>query len=225
VARGKRFFSLAENFARQTAPPMLLLVCGMMGTGKSSLARAVAARTGALIFASDHIRKELAARELGSLKARDTRKAPYGAGIYTNGWNRRTYDAMFARAEAALRAGHSVVLDATFARRAERETAFALASGLGARAFLVECRLPDSTALARLTRRERQERSISDGRAELYPSQKAVFEPTTELSARQRIVVDTRRPVQALARQVCQRTSFSGPPSLFALPPKDSPKR
>ena len=53
------------------------------------------------------------------------------AGSYTPEASAKIYAAMLARAERVLRAGHSVVLDAVFAREDERPAAEALARKVG----------------------------------------------------------------------------------------------
>jgi aminoglycoside phosphotransferase family enzyme/predicted kinase len=221
-ARARGFFELAAEFARQMAPPMLLLVAGLMGTGKSHLAAALGRRTGTAVLASDHVRKELAASELARLNAAVASRAEYGQGIYSAEWNQRTYNALLERAQALLRVRRSVILDATFSRRFDRQRAFALAHKEGAEPVLVECRLPDELALARLMERERSGGSLSDGRAALYPAQKAAFEPIDDLASPRHLVLRTDQPVEALVERVLAEARFPVPNRLFSLP-EDAP--
>jgi predicted kinase len=78
---------------------MLIIVTGLPGTGKSTVAAALARELGADALSTDRIRRE-AARPPGFSKAEKG----------------SVYERMFARAERRLRAGRSVVLDATFYR-------------------------------------------------------------------------------------------------------------
>jgi hypothetical protein len=175
-----------------------------------------------VVLATDRIRKELAAREMAQLDAAVASRADYGAGIYGSEWNQRTYQALFDRAEALLRQRRPVILDAAFSRRFDRQRAFALARKLGAEPLLAECRLPDEVALARLAGREREGRSLSDGRVAIYPQQKAAFEPIDELAPERHLVLDTQRPAEALADQVLAESRFPFPSPLFALPEEDA---
>lgn len=99
----------------KVSPPMLLCVGGLSGSGKSTAAAAVApllgAAPGAIHVRSDVERKVLAgAGEMERLPAESySRQASF-----------EVYAACLARAEKALAAGHSVVLDAVFARPDER---------------------------------------------------------------------------------------------------------
>ena len=107
-------------------PPRLLAVGGLSGSGKSTFARAVApalgASPGAVILRTDEIRKRL-------LNVPPTRRMDSEA--YTPEFYARTYDTMVDNARALLRAGASVVLDATFIDPGLRGRAEALARECG----------------------------------------------------------------------------------------------
>jgi uncharacterized protein len=206
--RAAGYFRLALDFAAQMAPPVLVLVAGLMGTGKTALAEALAARAGLRTWASDALRKQLAAED-----AAGGRTADFGEGIYSAGWNERTYAALLARGEAELRAGRSAILDASFARRADRAAARALAERLGARVVLLECTLDEAATRERLRDRTRAGSALSDGREALYAQQRAAFEPVDELPPGTRLEVRTDRPPEALAAGLLAKLHL--PPPLF----------
>jgi predicted kinase len=107
-------------------PPVLAAVGGLSGSGKSTFARAVApalgASPGAVILRTDEIRKRLAGVGPTDALPRAT---------YTPKAQAQAYDALFATARDLLKAGHSVVLDATFQDPAVRSRAQALAKDAG----------------------------------------------------------------------------------------------
>ncbi len=96
-------------------PPRLVAVGGLSGTGKSTLARAIApeigAAPGAVVLRSDLIRKEL-------MGVGRNEKLPEEG--YSDAITQRVYAAIAERAGAALAAGHAVVADAVHARPGER---------------------------------------------------------------------------------------------------------
>ena len=100
---------------------MLVLMTGLSGTGKSTVARRLARAFGACRFASDDVRKDLAG-------ITGAAPAPWGEGIYRPEWTRATYDRLFALAEAHLCNGASVVLDASFLDAEQRALAAAVAA-------------------------------------------------------------------------------------------------
>jgi hypothetical protein len=107
-------------------PPHLLAVGGLSGTGKSVLARALAADTpplpGAVLLRSDVERKVL-------FGAAET--APLPAEGYSIEANAKVYGSLCAKAERIMAAGHSAIVDAVFARRSEREAIARIASLCG----------------------------------------------------------------------------------------------
>lgn len=109
--------------ALQPARPRLVVIGGLSGTGKSTLARLLGARIGRLpggrVLRSDVFRKRLAGL------APETRLPP---AHYTRRSDADTYEAMFESADDHLACGSSVILDAVFMSRSERDVAEALAS-------------------------------------------------------------------------------------------------
>lgn len=215
AARARAFFALAARFAARMGPPVLFLVCGLMGSGKSALAQGMSGHWGIPAHNSDALRKELAAAEAAAAPE-NTRAADFGAGIYTAQWTARTYEALLARAEAALAAGSSVILDASYSRQAHRAAAVALAGRYGADWYLVECRLPERLLRERLARRASAGNSISDGRVALLPAQQAAYEPFTDIPPERHIVVDTSGDKQASLRQVTDNPRLTVPAPLFS---------
>jgi len=113
---------LTENLLRP-APARLIVVGGLSGTGKSTLSQQLSTLTGrapgARVIRSDVFRKRLAGVRP------ETRLPP---AHYTPRNDRDTYEAMFESADDHLACGSSVILDAVFMNRSEREVASALAA-------------------------------------------------------------------------------------------------
>ena len=116
-ARASRYFELARRLI-EPEPPRLLAIGGKSGTGKSVLARdiahLIAPSPGALVLRSDVIRKQLYAVGEHARLPRAT---------YTPEVSDHVYGAMLDRAKRALRQGSSVIVDAAFLKRAERDAA------------------------------------------------------------------------------------------------------
>jgi aminoglycoside phosphotransferase family enzyme/predicted kinase len=110
----RSYFEMARGLLSPPAP-QLIAIGGLSGTGKSTLARALApifgASPGALQLRSDVERKVLAGVE---------EKTRLDAASYTPQSSAKVYAAMLDRARRALAAGHAVVADAVFAREEER---------------------------------------------------------------------------------------------------------
>ena len=191
------YFDLAYSY---TVPkPILFITSGLVGSGKSVLAQALAGRLGLVVISSDVTRKRLA-----SIPETEHRFEEFDAGIYSPEFSRKTYDTMFAEARSILSEGDSVIVDAAFMKAEERLRAKQLADETRARFFVLECNLEEELARRRLTERLEQG-SVSDGRWEIYQVQKEKFEPVVEVPPQSRVIIDTSQPVGKIARQVIDK--------------------
>jgi len=206
----RRYFRLACQYAGEEPPPLLLITCGLVATGKTALAHALGEAAGMPVISSDVVRKELA-----GLAPRERRFEPFGRGIYSPRFSERTYKALLERARAALAEGRSVIVDATFDQRRHRQRARELAQAMGARFLCLECRAEEGVIRERLEERLRAGRDASDARWETYEAQKQVFEPLAELPPAEQMVVDCDEPwarcVEETRRELERRLA---PPSL-----------
>ncbi len=126
----------------------LVLVGGLPGTGKSSLAGEVAGQLGWVVLSSDRIRKELAGVEPDQPVA-----AEFGTGIYAAAWTDRTYAELLNRAAELLAMGESVLIDATWSSAAYRQLAAAIAAQEQAEFVQLECATPREVAAVRIAGR------------------------------------------------------------------------
>jgi uncharacterized protein len=115
VTRSARaYFGLAQRVIHPPAP-MLVAIGGLSGTGKTLVARAlapcIAPCPGAVILRTDLLRKQY-------FEVNETDRLPESA--YRPEVNEAIYKTLAQRASLILTQGHSVVVDAVFAREAER---------------------------------------------------------------------------------------------------------
>ena len=191
------YFDLADSYIR--SKPILLITSGLVGTGKTALAQALAKRLGLVVIASDITRKQLA-----SIPITEHRFEEFDTGIYSAEFSQKTYDTMFAKAKHVLTKGGSVIIDASFIKAKERLRAKELAEEVNADFFILECVLDEESIKQHLAERLEQG-SISDGRWEIYEPQKRQFERIVEVPPQNYVIIDTSQPIDRSLRQILDR--------------------
>jgi hypothetical protein len=192
-----RYFLLARQYAEKMNHPVLLLISGLMGTGKSTIARALTDALAWKWLSSDTVRKELA-----GLSPQARRHEPFQQGIYASDFSERTYLALFAQAGTLLQAGSSVILDASFKREQDRAAALNLAQQMRADFLLIECRCADEIIQNRLSGRLRKENEPSDGRWEIFRGQKEIFEKIRGWDPDLHLCLDTCLPLEECLQRI-----------------------
>ena len=188
----ERYLELADRYAAALGPAPLIVVRGLMGSGKSTVARALAERIGAECLSTDEVRREM----FGSS---DT-PAEFGAGNYTPEKRQHVYDELWSRATERLAAGLAVVLDGTFLAAEDQRRGVDVATARKLPALVVNCTCPADVAKQRITRRVAAGGDASEARPELFDAQQARDEPTpTELPA---ISIDTTQPLEVTVEQI-----------------------
>jgi len=141
------YLDLCRELLRES-PPTLTAIGGYSGSGKSTVAAAVApclgAAPGARVLSSDRFRKRLF-----GVAAR----ARLPADAYRTEISLRVYTALAETAECVLRGGRSVIADAVFDRQADRGRFAGIAARAGATFRGVWLDAPEKTLVDRVAHR------------------------------------------------------------------------
>jgi aminoglycoside phosphotransferase family enzyme/predicted kinase len=144
--------------------PCLVAIGGFSGTGKSTLALGLApsvgAVPGAVVLRSDEIRKRLL-----SVSPLD-RLGPEG---YSSEVSERVYATVAERARRTVQQGHSVIVDAVYARPGNRQAIERVASDVSVPFVGIWLEASESTLVARI---ERRRDDASDANADVIRSQR-----------------------------------------------------
>jgi aminoglycoside phosphotransferase family enzyme/predicted kinase len=207
-ADARRHFALALSAGRRSLlAPVVVAVGGVIASGKSTIADALADRLSAVVIDADRTRKHLARL---APTTRDTSAA--FEGLYDPAMTDRVYAEMMHRASTVLESGRPVILDASFRTEELRRAARELASEHGVPFLMVDRRVRPEVCRERLERRER-ETSVSDGRLAIFDAFRARVEAPEELSAAELLVLDTERPVEQSLAVLDERLA-AWPPGL-----------
>ena len=163
VREAERHLAFADSYARPWLKPLVLVVGGLSGTGKTTLATALAEALGAELLRTDVIRREQSGNR--------PQPAQTDAGIYSPESRERVYTEMLRRARSLHGEGISVVLDGTFSEQSQLHAVHTSFAGSGHRLLAIECICPPETARERIARRLAGGRDASDATPALHDVQ------------------------------------------------------
>lgn len=169
--------------------PLMILMCGVSGSGKTHLAGPLAAALGAI-----HLRSDVERKRLAGLPPEARTGAAIGAGIYTQSMSAMTYGHLARAGAAVLDAGLRVIVDATNLRGEQRQKFIRVARARGCAALIVHCTAALPVLVERVTVRRAAGRDASEAGPEVLQSQLREFTPP-ESSEAVVLQVDTTREI------------------------------
>jgi len=199
AARARRYFQLALQYATVGSRPQVLVVMGRIGSGKSTLARCLGEALGWPVVSSDALRKEMAGLPL--FERSDT---AVRARLYSRTMTERTYGRLLQAAVRHVRAGHGVILDATFAQPRQRRRLQRRFATQGIDWRLIEVTASDRTVRQRLRARETRSDEVSDARLEDFETLSRLYQAPHEIAARRRLRVHASGSVEATLTRALQ---------------------
>jgi aminoglycoside phosphotransferase family enzyme/predicted kinase len=189
-----------------------ILVGGLPGTGKTSVARSVAERAGAVVLSSDEVRRELAVPVSGPTPGVDE-------GRYSPAARSAVYAELLGRARALLERGESVVLDASWSDASERRLARDMARATVTDVDELRCVAAPAIVEARIAARRARGTDASEATAEVARVMGTRFDDWPEATA-----LDTDAPIGAVvdtalgALGLSPRGRVSGPGTPMPAP-------
>ncbi len=170
-----RYFRLALRYAVAGSKPLVLVLMGPIGTGKTTVARELGRELDWPVFSSDEIRKALAGIPL---KERTPQK--HRGEVYSPQMTQQTYRKLVEDGLDALKKYCGVILDATFATHALRQ--FLRDECRKVRLQIVEVNAGLATIQSRLKARDQSAAEISDARLEDLEKLSASYESPSEFA-------------------------------------------
>jgi hypothetical protein len=135
-----------ESLERKT--PRLILMSGLSGSGKTWLATRLAPQLNAI-----HIRSDVERKRQAGLAPTARSGAGPEQGLYSSAATTQVYERLAQAATHVLAGGYTIIVDATFNRREERDRFRSLAANCGVPLQLVRCHAPEATLRKRIQER------------------------------------------------------------------------
>jgi len=160
----------ARSLARRR--PVLVLMSGLSGSGKTWLAERLAP-----VLRAVHLRSDVERKRLAGLDERARTDSAVSEGIYSRDFTKRVYEHLATAAEDVLAGGYTAIIDATFARRAHRNSFRKVARRQGVTACLVQCRAPHEVLVSRIIERDFKNVDASEADVTVLNWQMEYWEP------------------------------------------------
>ena len=174
--RAIRYFRLALRYAITGSQPLVLVIMGRVGTGKSTVARQLGSELDWPVFSSDRIRKALTGVPLTERTAAELRDK-----VYSEQMSDQTYKELVEQGLAVLATCGGVILDATFSSHAKRDRLRDECVKANVVLQIIELETEIEEIANRLKARASAAEEISDARLEDLEKLNAAYEPPLEL--------------------------------------------
>ncbi|MBL7166850.1 MAG: AAA family ATPase [Dehalococcoidales bacterium] len=181
VADVQRLRESLRGLPEPVAEPVLIVVSGLPGTGKSFFSRRLAERVPLLVLESDALRKAL-----------------FSLPSHSAGESSQLFRAVHLLIEELLKDGISLVLDATNLSERFRERLYSIADRTNARLVMVLVEAPPEVVRQRLEDRAGDPEDNSDADWSVY----CQMRPSVERISRNHYVIDTSRDTEPVIDKV-----------------------
>ncbi|MBE9046932.1 AAA family ATPase [Pleurocapsales cyanobacterium LEGE 10410] len=176
----KDYYRQAYQYT-QNQTGSLVLMSGLSGSGKSTIASYISRNQGAIQIRSDAVRKHLAGIPLEE-SGTDS--------IYSEEMTQKTYDRLAELGLILAQEGYTVILDAKYDRLTLRQQVISQSTAKNLPLKIIYCTAPESVLRDRLNQRQND---VSDATEDLIASQQANAEAFTPAEQAYLITIDTSR--------------------------------
>ena len=194
----RNYANLAESYS--TIPSRFMAIThGVSAVGKSHVAMRLVEALGAIRLRSDVERKRLFGEQTVSNNVQ--------SGIYSSEASTATYQRLHEIAEVILHAGFPVVIDATYLKRDQRNSAAKVAEATGAPFLILDCNAPQAVIESWLQQRQAEKTDPSDATLAVIEAQQASREALTpaEILCSKRVQTNESGTLDTVVEQIRQR--------------------
>lgn len=182
----------------------VIAMSGLVASGKSTVAKALAQHIDAALIVADEVRNTL----LGVTPLERTEIAILTKN-YSSELPKKVYAEVLRHTQKMLAAGHTVIVDACFSTRANRDALRELAVAFQAPLLFIECRAPEAVIDARLAARSTRDGVEPSAWHEIATRLKADWEAIDEVAPHEYAVADTSCPVDEIVSKLCHHFAMT----------------
>ncbi|WP_349431612.1 AAA family ATPase [Methylomarinum sp. Ch1-1] len=185
VSDYRDYLQLARHYT-ETKKPLMLIMHGVSGSGKSWLSNRIIDH-----FPVIRIRSDVERKRLFGLTAQQTSQATIDGGIYSAQASALTYHRLLELAAETLSAGYNVIVDATFLQKQQRKPFFQLAQQAAVPFRIVHTIADRQTLLRQIEERAKLQDNVSDADPRVLQHQLQTRQPLDVDEQRHAIEIDT----------------------------------
>lgn len=185
LAEIRNYIQLAVTYT-EPPPAQLIITHGLSGSGKSYLAKQLALNAELI-----HLRSDVERKRLFDLAETARSDSALDAGIYKQQATTDTYQRLLELAETCIHSGFSVIVDATFLQREQRDRFHALAQQLKCGFRILDCQTETAVLQQRIQQRERQGSDASEATLAVLQQQLDTQQPLGNDELQDSLRIDT----------------------------------
>jgi aminoglycoside phosphotransferase family enzyme/predicted kinase len=176
--------------------PILIITHGLPGSGKTLVAQEALWRLQAIRIRSDVERKRLY-----GLAPLQSSRSSVGDSMYSAEATQRTYTRLYELAHGLLAAGHNVIVDAAFLKKAERAQFHTLARILDTAFAILDVHADLPTLRQRVVQRQNHRKDASEADLQVLETLLAVKEPLQADELQHTVFIDNDGDIAAITTQ------------------------
>lgn len=196
-SHARRLYQLSLEYGVTGSEPMVVIIMGRIGTGKSTVVEKLSESLGWSVISSDIVRKQLAGIPLTERPDESAREY-----IYSKKMTEKTYHTLMQSSLENTQQHKSSLIDATFGRRDRRDQLRDVLNANHVSYCFVELTASDETVKRRLLEREKKPHNISDARLQDFKTLDAHYQPPDALEITRHLIVDTDQPIEASVSEI-----------------------
>lgn len=189
-AEYRSYIALAESYITPTQP-CLYITHGVSGSGKTTMARFVAGKIGAI-----HVRSDVERKRLFDFPPDASSGSLLNAGIYSADATAQTFSHLATVASTVVYSGFSIIVDATFLKQAVRDQFYGLAKELHVPFAILDCAIDEQTARDRVRHRMATGKDASEADLKVLEQQLANQDYLSPNEQRHVVMIDMGKPLE-----------------------------